>query len=88
MKKSSLVLIALLLAAPIFADEAQKPAEPLLTLASADTSASLNLQSSEAADFGAVLDKEVKEASASLSAKIASELETLIDQAAVVDFKF
>ncbi len=85
MKRSSLVLVALLLAVPVFADETQ--AEPLLTLASADTSASINLQTIEAADLGAFLDKKVQEVSDLLSAKIADELPALISQDAAVNVK-
>ena len=72
MKKSSLVLVALLLAAPVFADEAE--ATQPLTLASADTSVSTNLKATESSDFAAVLDKEIKEFTEALSAKIDAEL--------------
>ena len=83
MKKSSLVLIALLLTAPAFADDVQP-----LTLASADTSASVNLQATESSDLGARLDKEVKEVSDVLSAKIASDLAAKIAQEVVASVKF
>ena len=83
MKKSSLVLVALLLTAPVFANEVQP-----LTLASADTSASVNLQTTESSDLGARLDKEVKEVSDVLSAKIASDLAAKIAQEVVASVKF
>lgn len=83
MKKSSLVLVALLLTAPTFANEVQP-----LTLASADTSASVNLQATESSDLGARLDKEVKEVSDVLSAKIASDLAAQIAQEIVASVKF
>lgn len=83
MKKSSLVLVALLLTAPVFANDVQP-----LTLASADTSASVNLQATESSDLGARLDKEVKEVSDVLSAKIASDLAAKIAQEVVASVKF
>lgn len=74
MKKSSLVLVAVLLAAPVFADEVKAEAQQPLTLASADTSVSVNLQAVEASDLGARLDKEVKASTDALNAKVDSEL--------------
>ena len=81
MKKSSLVLVALLLALPVFADEVKT--EQLLTLASIDTSASVNLQNLESTDLGARVDQDVKLASAVLSAKLTAELPALITEKAV-----
>lgn len=83
MKKSSLVLAALLLASPVFADQAQQ-----LTLASADTSVSVNLQSTEAIDLGTRVDQEVKAVSEALSAKFDSELSAKIANEAVANVKF
>jgi len=84
MKKSSLTLVALLVASSVFADPAQQP----LTLASADTSVSVNLQSSEAADLGSRVDQEVKNVSDALSAKFDSELSVLIAKEVVANVKF
>jgi len=78
MKKSSLILVALLLAAPVFADEAQAEATQPMTLASADTSVSTNLKATESSDFTARLDKEIKEFTEALSAKIDAELSAKI----------
>lgn len=86
MKKSSLALIALLLAAPVFADEVK--AEAPLTLASADTSVSTNLQATESADLGARLDKEVKEFTNALSDKIEAELSAAVAKQGVTSVKF
>ncbi len=87
MKKSSLVLVALLLVSPVFADEVQIQAEPELASISADTSASLNLQNIDVADLGAFLDKKVQEVSDLLSAKIADELPALISEEVAVNTK-
>jgi hypothetical protein len=76
MKKSSLVLVALLLAAPVFADDAKADAAQPLTLASADTSVSTNLKPAESNDLTASLEKEIKEFTESLNAKIDAELST------------
>jgi hypothetical protein len=84
MKKSSLTLVALLVASSVFADPAQQP----LTLASADTSVSVNLKSSEATDLGARVDQEVKNVSDALSAKIEAELSAKIANEAVANVKF
>ena len=84
MKKSSLALVALLVAGSAFADQAQQP----LTLASADTSVSVNLQSSEAIDLGARVDQEVKNVSDALSAKFDSELSANIAKEVVANVKF
>lgn len=84
MKKSSLTLIALLVTSSVFADPAQQP----LTLASADTSVSVNLQSSEATDLGARVDQEVKNVSDALSAKIDAELSAKIANEVVTSVKF
>ncbi len=81
MKKSSLVLVALLFTAPVFADEAKAP----LTLASADTSASVNLQTS-AVKTG--LDKEVNEFSDALAAKVDADLSVKIAKAVNSSVKF
>ena len=86
MKKSSLALVALLLAAPVFADDVK--AEAPLTLASADTSVSTNLQASESADLGARLDKEVKEFTSALSEKIDAELSATVAKQSVTSVKF
>lgn len=85
MKKSSLVLVALLLASPVFADNAKT--EQLLTLASADTSASVNLQVNEVSELSVRLDQEVKAVSELLSSKIAAEL-PLISKETAVSVKF
>ncbi len=86
MKKSSLALVALLLAAPVFADDVK--AEAPLTLASADTSVSTNLQASESADLGSRLDKEVKEFTSALSEKIDAELSATVAKQSVTSVKF
>lgn len=86
MKKSSLALVALLIAAPVFADEVK--AEAPLTLASADTSVSTNLQAIESADLGARLDKEVKEFTKALSEKIDAELSAAVTEQGVTSVKF
>lgn len=80
MKKSSLLLVALLLAAPVFADEAQAEATQPLTLASADTSVSTNLKATESNDLSARLDKEIKEFTDALTAKIDAQLTAEIAQ--------
>jgi len=86
MKKSSLALVALLLAAPVFADDVK--AEAPLTLASADISASTNLQATESSDLGARLDKEVKEFTSALSEKIDAELSASVAKQGVTSVKF
>ena len=85
MKKLSLVLTALLLAAPVFADEVKQP----LTLASADTSASVNLQSSvEASDLGSRLDKEVKATSELLSSQANAKVSAALTKEVLNSVKF
>lgn len=88
MKKSSLVLVALLLAAPVFADDAKAEAVQPLTLASADTSASTNLQALESLDLAARLDKEAKEAAEVLNAKVQSELAKATAKEVTASVKF
>lgn len=84
MKKSLLTVVALLVASSVFADPVQQP----LTLASADTSVSVNLQSSEATDLGARVDQEVKNVSDALSAQFDSELSAKIAKEVVANVKF
>jgi hypothetical protein len=88
MKKSSLVLVALLLTAPVFADEAKAVAEQPLTLASADTSASTNLNVVAADESAARLEQEAKTASDAVSAKIEAKLAKTIAKEVAVSVKF
>ncbi len=88
MKNLSLVIVALLLAAPVFADEVQTNAESKTTLALSDNKASVNLQNIDIAELGAFLDKEVKAVSELLSAKIAQELPALANEEKAVNAKF
>jgi hypothetical protein len=88
MKKSSLVLVALLLTAPVFADEAVTVAEQQLTLASADTSASTNLKVVDADETAVRLEKEAKAASNSLSEKVEAELAETVAKAVAISVKF
>ena len=84
MKKLSVVLVTLFLAAPVLADESKQP----LTLASADTSASVNLYSVGAADLGSRLDKEVKVSSELLSAKVNAKVSATLTKDVLNSVKF
>lgn len=88
MKKLSVVLVALLLAAPVFADEAKTVPEQPLTLASADTSASTNLKVVEADESAVRLEKEAKAASDAVSAKIEAKLAETVKKEVAVSVKF
>lgn len=88
MKKLSVVLVALLLTAPAFADEVKAVAEQPLTLASADTSASTNLKVVEADESVVRLEKEAKSASDTLSAKIEAKLAETLKKEVAVSVKF
>lgn len=86
MKKSSLVLVALLLASPVFADNVKN--EQLLTLATADTTAAVSVKTSKENDLASDTDQEVKFYGRLLSAKIAAELPEQLAKEAAVDIKF
>lgn len=86
MKKSSLVLVALLLASPVFADNVTP--EELLTLATADTTSAESVKASKENDLASDTDKEVKFYGRLLSAKIAAELPEQMANEAAVDIKF
>ncbi len=88
MKKSFLVLAALLITAPAFADEAKVNVEQPLVLASADTSASVNLKIVEADDSVARLEKEVNAASDAFNASIEAKLAETIQKEVAVSVKF
>lgn len=88
MKKSFLVLAALLVTAPVFADEAKVNVEQPLTLASADTSASTNLKIVEADESAARLEKEANAASDVLSAALEAKLADSIQKEVAVSVKF
>ncbi|RYY73701.1 MAG: hypothetical protein EOO52_16975 [Gammaproteobacteria bacterium] len=86
MKKSFLVLAALLVTAPVFADEAK--AEQPLTLASADTSASTNLKIVEADESATRLEKEANAASNAVGVAIEAKLAENIQREVSVSVKF
>jgi hypothetical protein len=86
MKKSILVLAALLVTAPVFADEAK--VEQPLTLASADTSASTNLKIVVVDESATRLEKEAIAASDALSAAIETKLAETIKKEVAVNVKF
>lgn len=86
MKKISLVLTVLLLASPVFADNVQS--EPLLTLATADTSAAVSVKTSQEDTLASDTEKEVKFFSRLLSAKIAADLPEQIAKEALVNVQF
>lgn len=87
MKKSSLALVALLLASPVFADDVKS--EQLLTLAVADTgNAPVSVQAAKEDNFASDTDKEVKFFGRLLSAKIAAELPEQIAKEAAANVKF
>jgi hypothetical protein len=88
MKKSFLILAALLVTAPVFADEAKANVEQPLTLASADTSASVNLKIVEADDSALRLEKEANAASNALSAVIEAKLAETIQKEVAVSVTF
>lgn len=76
MKNLTIAILSVLLTAAeatVFADEVPAEAAPL-TLASADITASTNLQATESNDLGARLDREVKASSEALNAKVTAEL--------------
>jgi hypothetical protein len=86
MKTSFLVLAALLVTAPVFADEAK--VEQPLTLASADTSASTNLKIVVADESATRLEKEANTASDVVSAAIEAKLAETIKKEVAVNVKF
>lgn len=86
MKKSSLVLVALLLASPVFADNVKS--EQLLTLAAADTTAAVSVPASKENDLASDTDQEVKFYGRLLSAKFAAELPEQMAKEAVANLKF
>lgn len=86
MRKSSLVLVALLLASPVFADNVKS--EQLLTLATADTTAAVSVKSTKENDLASDTDQEVKFYGRLLSAKIAAELPEQMAKEAVINVKF
>ena len=88
MKNLSLLVVALLLASPVLANEVQNQAEPLLILNAVDMNASNDAQNVEATDLGAFLDKKVQEVSDLISAKIAAELPALVSQKTAANVKF
>lgn len=86
MKNLSLLVVAIVLALPVVADEANAAAPQPLTLASADTSVSVNLQSNEASELSLRIDQDVKNASDALRAKIEAELPAKIAKASGITF--
>jgi len=88
MKKSFLVLAALLITAPVFADEAKAAVEQPLTLASADTSASTNLKIVETDESASRLEKEANAASDVVSAAIQAKLIESIQKEVAVNVNF
>ena len=88
MKKSSVVLVALLLAAPTFAEEANVVVAQPLTLASADISASTNLKIVEADESATRLEKEAIAASDVVSATLEAKLAETIKKEVAVSVKF
>ena len=86
MKKSIVLLAALLVTAPVFADEAK--VEQPLTLASADTSASTNLKIVVADESATRLEKEANAASDVLSAALEAKLAETIKKEVAVNVKF
>jgi len=88
MKKSSLALIALLLTAPVFAGNTPAVVEQPLTLASADTSASVNLKATETNESATRLEKEAKAASDAVGAAIESKVAADVAKEVVTSVKF
>ena len=88
MKKSILVFAALLITAPVFADEVKTAVEQPLTLASADTSASTNLKIVEADESATRLEREANAASDVLSAALEAKLAETIKKEVAVNVKF
>ena len=86
MRKSSLVLVALLLASPVFADDVKS--EQLLTLAAADIGASVSVQTAKEADLASDSDQEVKFYGRLLSAKLAANLPAQLVKETAVNVKF
>jgi hypothetical protein len=88
MKKSLLILAALLVTAPVFANEIKETVKQPLTLASADISASTNLKIVEANESTSRLEKEANAASDALSAAIEAKLAETIQKEVAVTVKF
>lgn len=88
MKKSPLVLVALLLASPVFADEVKS--EQLLTLAAADTKATAPAvaQAVKQDEFAADTEQEAKFYGRLLSAKFEAELPEQIAKEAASNIQF
>ena len=86
MKKSSLVLVALLLASPVFADNVKT--EQLLTLATADTTTAVSVKTGKENDLASDTEQEVKFYGRLLSAKIAAELPEQLAKEAAVNIQF
>lgn len=84
MKNLSVILLALVLAAPLSADEIQTPSNP----AALTTNISNEVQNLELSDLGAFLDKKVQEVTDLLNAKIAAELPALATQEKAANVKF
>ncbi|MES2822264.1 MAG: hypothetical protein V4732_01595 [Pseudomonadota bacterium] len=84
MKNLSVILISLLLAAPVLADEVQAQVVP----AALNTNASNEAEGVELADLGAFLDQKVQEVSDLLSEKIAAELPALGAKETTANVKF
>ncbi len=87
MKNLSVMLIALLLAAPVYADDVQTQTVPT-SLNSISTNILNDAESLELSDLGAFLDKKVQEVSDLLSAKIAEELPVIVKQEAADKVSF
>jgi len=86
MKKLSLVVVTLLLASSVFADDVKS--EQLLTLAAADTNASTQVQTVKVDEFAADTEQEVKFFGRLLSAKIAAELPEQMAKEATLNLQF
>lgn len=86
MKNTSLVLVALLLALPVFADDVKS--EQLLTLAAADTKPVVNVQAVQEDDLAADTEQEVRFYGRLLSAKIAADLPEKMANEAAANIKF
>lgn len=84
MKNLSVILISLLLAVPVVAEEVQAQVVP----ASLNTNVTNEAESLELADLGAFLDQKVQEVSALLSEKIAAELPALGTKETTANVKF
>jgi len=88
MKKSSVLLIALFAVAPAFADNVKAAVQEPIVLASADSSAAVNLQATELSAVETQLDKQMKLAADALANKIDAQSSAKILKSVTAKTKF